>query len=101
MITQYPQPKDMYGEMSNQHFIHCYFNRRIVIKKALLSKQNANDICINDNIDVSNKLATICNGYVKCGLFNLTAMAEQVSFCPSVSKRLNVVWHCLGLIFPL
>ena len=101
LVTDYPEPKEMYGETSNQHFIECYFNRRIVIKKAMLSKHNMNDICINDSIDVSNKLAINCNGYVKCGLFNLTKMAEEINFCPSVSKKLNIVWHCLGLIFPL
>ena len=100
-ITEYRQPKEMYGETSAQHFINCFLNRRIVIQHAILSKQNTKDSCENDSMDVSNKLSIVYNGYVKCGMFNLTQLAQENDFCPNVSKKLNVVWQCVGLIFPL
>lgn len=80
-----------------QSFIKCNFNRRIIIEKAILTKKYPYDECLNcDTIEnYSVLLSSLCNGRIKCGMFDLSKFNTQ-AFPPEVPRKLTVHYYCIG-----
>lgn len=96
IVRQFPKPKVIRETERFNNIIACNYNRRIAIEKAILTKENENDVCSDNRTkdDVSYLFHPLCNGRFKCGYFNVTNV--PTTFCPAVLKKLTIHYYCIG-----